>query len=128
MLSETEQKRLSELETKEGEFTEDERKEWVQLHEDQDNEAIDQITEEQKLQPLKDEKLRLEMERKRLELEVDIRAERIRIEKAHAKLDGKIWCEKCKKGVDEKHMREIHHMEYCDDHKDWFLLEHFEEN
>ena len=128
MLTEAQTHRLKELEEKEGDFTEEERQEWVRLHEDQDNEAIEPITEEKKLQPLKDELLKLEMQRKRLELELNIRAEKIRIEKAQAKLDGKIWCEVCKKGVDGKHMREIHHMEYCDDHKDWFKLEHFEEN
>ena len=61
MLTETQTQRLKQLEEKEEDFTEDERKEWVELHEDQDNEAIEAITEEQKLQPLKDEKLRLEM-------------------------------------------------------------------
>ena len=128
MITETEAQRLKELEEKEGDFTEEERQEWVRLHEDQDNEAIEPITEEQKLQPLKDELLKLEMKRKRLELELEIRSEQARIAKAEAKLDGKIWCDKCKKGVDEKHMREIHHMEYCDDHKDWFPLSHFEDS
>lgn len=128
MISETQAQRLKELEEKEGDFTDEEREEWVRLHEDQDNEAIEAITEEQKLQPLKDKLLQLEMRRKRLELEVDIRSEQLRIKKAEARLDGKIWCEKCKEGVDENHMRSVHHMEYCDDHKAWFTLDHFEEN
>lgn len=103
MLTDTQIHRLKELEEKEGDFTEDERKEWIELHEDQENEAINPITEEQKLQPLKDERLKLEMERKRLELELDIKAEKIRIEKAKKELDGMVYCDDCRKWVYPDH-------------------------
>ena len=124
MLSEQQTQRLKELEEKEGDFTEEERQEWVRLHEDQDNEAIEPITEEQKLQPLKDELLKLEMERKRLELELNIRAEKRRIEKARQELDGKIWCP-----VHEMYVNNSDHFKeliYCDECRKDMPHSHFQ--
>ncbi len=92
-------------------LSDDERSEWIQLMEDLTpieidpnvHESLDQIKKERELQPLKDDLLKLEMQRKKLELEVEIKTEKARIEKAKNLLSGLIWCDDCLKWMPKKH-------------------------
>src|SRR5690242_15185171 len=80
-------------------LSEHERQEWIELMEDLTpieidpniHESLEQIKKERELQPLKDDLLKLEMQRKKLELELEIKTEKARIEKAKKQLDGMIW-------------------------------------
>jgi len=93
-------------------FTDEERSEWIELQEEltptiediHECEPIEAIKEERKLEPLKKEALRLEMERKKLELEDRIKSEKTRIEKLKYKLrKGLIYCDECKKDMPPSH-------------------------
>ena len=104
-------RRLEELDKIEN-MTEEQRQEWILLMEEltptveniNDCEPIEAIREERKLEPLKHEALKLEMERKKLELDDQIKTEKAKIEKLKYKLrKGLIYCDECKKDMPPSH-------------------------
>ena len=111
-LREIQAKRLEELNNTYP-ISEEERAEWIELMEElspdaediHECEPIEAIKEERKLEPLKTQLLKLEMERKRLELELQIRDEKARIYKAKNLLDGKIWCDDCHTWENPSHFK-----------------------
>ena len=66
-------------------------------------EIIDHRKKKEELRKKEQEASKLETERKELELTLKIRREKERIEKAKNKLDGKVFCDDCKKWVYPSH-------------------------
>ena len=102
-------KRLEELNNMPA-MTEEERQEWINLMEEltpieiepDTTEPLEQIKKERELKPLKEELLKLEMERKKLELENEIKIEKKKIENLK-KHSGLIYCDDCQKWCEPSH-------------------------